>query len=165
MTFDNFRQSYTGNVSSCGSNFVFRPHSGAFDQVGSAFVYTSTCNNCDTNSFLTTPDPNPAFLGWFGGCGDIVCTGFINYVVQDFTGTFFGFKGTIIPKNEPIGANEQNCTFSATMNAYMCTEREDFGVLEYQSVAPDFQTRIMWPVYLTYDGSDYTTATNGWRDW
>lgn len=23
----------------------------------------------------------------------------------------------------------------------------------------------MWPVSLTYEGSSYTTVTNGWREW
>lgn len=39
------------------------------------------------------------------------------------------------------------------------------ATLEYQSTAPDFNTRIMWPVSLTYDGANYTTVTNGWREW
>ena len=51
------------------------------------------------------------------------------------------------------------------MNAYMCSSRSDFGVLEYQSVAADRQTRIMWPVSLTADGYGYTTVTNAWREW
>lgn len=51
------------------------------------------------------------------------------------------------------------------MNAYTCLAREDFGVLEYQSVAADFKTRIMWPVNLTAQGYNYTTVTNGWREW
>ena len=50
------------------------------------------------------------------------------------------------------------------MNAYMCL-RNDFAVLEYQNKAADFNTRNMWPVNLTYDGGNYTTITNGWRDW
>ena len=44
----------------------------------------------------------------------------------------------------------------------MCTNRSDFGVLEYQSTAADKQSRIMWPVYLFYEGANYTTTTNGW---
>ena len=51
------------------------------------------------------------------------------------------------------------------MNAYMCPLREDFAVLEYESKAADFQTRIMWPVSLTIDGPQYTTVTNAWREW
>jgi hypothetical protein len=50
------------------------------------------------------------------------------------------------------------------MNSHICT-RTDFAVLAYQSIAPDFNTRIMWPVALKYDGGNYTTLTNGWREW
>jgi hypothetical protein len=50
------------------------------------------------------------------------------------------------------------------MNAYICT-RTDFAVMAYQSIAADFNTRIMWPMNLTYEGSSYTTVTNGWREW
>ena len=50
------------------------------------------------------------------------------------------------------------------MNSHICT-RTDFAVLAYQSIAPDFNTRIMWPVALKYDGGNYTTITNGWREW
>jgi len=163
VTFDNFRQSYTG-LSSCSSNFVFKPHSGAFDMVGSVNLIDSYCVNCDSNSYLLAPNPNVDQLGWFGGCGDIVCTGFDNYQIQDHTGTFLGQKGTIIPNNTEMGIGE-GCTYSSIMNAYNCPNRADIGVLEYQSVAADFQTRIMWPVNLTAQGSNYTTITNGWREW
>ena len=30
-TFDNFRQTYTGNASTCSGNFAFQPHKGGFD--------------------------------------------------------------------------------------------------------------------------------------
>lgn len=51
------------------------------------------------------------------------------------------------------------------MNAYMCPKRLDFSVLEYQNIAADFNTRIMWPVNLTANHSQYTTVTNAWREW
>ena len=73
--------------------------------VGSVNLYNSLCSNCDEDSYLLAQTPNLAFLGWFGGCGDMVCTGFRNYLVQDHTGTFFGSKGTIIPNNSVIGRN------------------------------------------------------------
>lgn len=41
VVFDNFKQSYTGVISSCSSNFAFKPHSGAFDMVGSVNLFTS----------------------------------------------------------------------------------------------------------------------------
>ena len=91
--------------------------------VGSVNLYDSKCTNCDSNSYLKAPSPNVGFLGWFGGCGDIVCTGFENYLIQDFTGTFFGKTGSIIPTNDPIGNNQENCTKSSTMNAHMCDYR------------------------------------------
>jgi len=50
------------------------------------------------------------------------------------------------------------------MNGSICT-RDDFGILEYQNSDVDKQTRIMWPVSLKYDGSNYRTLTNGWREW
>jgi hypothetical protein len=97
-----------------------------------------------------------------GGCGDIICTGKQNYLVRDFNGTFFPFKGLIIPNNPTIGNNEANCTYNPTMNGHLC-QRFDFGVLEYQSIAFDKSSRIMWPVNLTYEGSKYVTTTNGFR--
>jgi hypothetical protein len=162
-TFDNFKQTYSGVIASlCSGNFAFKPHSAADDQSGSVYLFTSKCTNCDANSYLKSPNPNKNHIGWFGGCGDIACTGFINYLIQDFDGTFLGSKATIIPNNSLIGNNEPGCTFSSAMNAYTCA-RSDFGVLEYQNIAADFNTRIMWPVSLKYDSGNYTTLTNGWR--
>ena len=54
------------------------------------------------------------------------------------------------------------------MNGSVCTTTPgtvDFGTLEYQNVDDDQQSRIMWPVDLKYDGSDYWSKTNGWREW
>ena len=165
VTFDNYRQTYSGAIgSACSSNFALRPHKSGWDQSGSAYLFTSKCTNCDTSSYLFAPSPSKSQIGWFGGCGDIECTGFQNYLVQDFDGTFLGSKATIIPNNSIIASNEANCTFVSSMNAHLCN-RSDFGVLEYQNVAADFNTRIMWPVNLFYEGSNYTTATNGWREW
>lgn len=50
------------------------------------------------------------------------------------------------------------------MNAHLC-QREDFVILEYDSRAPDYNTRKIWPVLLTGNTSNYTTVTNGWREW
>lgn len=48
------------------------------------------------------------------------------------------------------------------MNGYYCTFHE-FAVLEYESIAPDYNTRIMWPVSLKYDGGSWTSLTNGYK--
>jgi hypothetical protein len=187
--FENFKQNYTGIISSsqsnlfdvlqinntgtvaksvstyCNKNFAFRPHSSGWDISGSVNIFNSKCINCDSDSYLLADAPNQKFLGWFGGCGDIVCTGLLNYLITDWNGAFFGSTGSIIPdQSNVIGVNEK-CTYSQSMNAYMCPKRLDFSVLEYQNIAADFKTRIMWPVSLTADGTNYTTLTNGWRDW
>jgi len=58
VTFDNFRKTYTGAASVCGSNFVFKPHGSAWDETGSVNLYNSSCLNCDNNSYLLAPNPN-----------------------------------------------------------------------------------------------------------
>ena len=67
-----------------------------------------------------------------------------------------GQKGIFIANNSVIGDNTPGCTFIREINGHFCA-RDDFTVLEYESIAPDFNTRIMWPVYLKYDGGLYTT--------
>ena len=88
-------------------------------------------------------------------------------MVQDFSGGFLGFRGAVVP-NGDFSNNEANCTYSPVMNGSVC-KRSDFGILEYQNVDADKQTRIMWPVDLKYfkdDGSfSYSTLTNGWKEW
>lgn len=50
------------------------------------------------------------------------------------------------------------------MNGYYCTLHE-FAILEYESIAPDYNTRIMWPVSLKFDGGNWTSYTNGFKEW
>lgn len=165
VTFDHFNKTYLGTVGSvCRDNFVFRGNGGAFDSTADTNLFNVTCTNCDKESYLYADQNSPNQIGWFGGCGDILCTGRSNYLIVDWNGTFLGFPGTIIPNNTVIGSNEPNCNPSSHMNAHICN-RTDLAVLVYQSIAADFNTRIMWPMNLTYDGSNYTTVTNGFREW
>ena len=165
VVFDGFKKDYSGALSSkCASNYVFRPHSGASDVIGSHSLYDCTCQNCDSQSFVLCDEPNPKNLGWFGGCGDMNCTGKINYLVKDFNGSFLGQKGTIMPNHIAIGENEPTCSYNDNMNGYVCSGF-DFGVLQYESIAPDYNTKVHFPVSLKYSGGNYTTLTNGWREW
>ena len=91
----------------------------------------------------------------------MLCTGKENYLIHDYTGGFLPQPGVLLG-NKEIGQNTEECTFSQAMNGYLCT-REDFGVIEYESVAPDYNSRIVGPVYLSPDGGLYTTTTNWWR--
>jgi hypothetical protein len=61
-----------------------------------------------------------------------------------------------------IGNYESACTFIPEINGHHCA-MEDLAVLEYESIAPDYNLRIMWPVFLFYDGGNWTSKTNGWR--
>jgi hypothetical protein len=83
-------------------------------------------------------------------------------LIIDWSGTFLGFIGTILPNNPMIGLNEPGCTFSGNMNSYLC-KRTDLGVLAFQSLADDWSTKIMLPINLIYDGSNYATTINGWK--
>ena len=92
----------------------------------------------------------------------MLCTGLSNYLIRDATGDLFGFVGTAIANNREIGDNSDDCERYPTINGHIC-RRNDFGVLEYESIAPDFNRRIMWPVYLKYEGGRWNTSTNGYK--
>lgn len=106
VIFDSYRQTYTGAIANlCSNNFVFKTYHDAIDYVAGHNLFNCSCTNCDTSSYALC-DPNlDNQLGWFGGCGDILCTGKQNYLIHDFTGSFFPFKGIIIPNNPTIGNN------------------------------------------------------------
>ena len=50
------------------------------------------------------------------------------------------------------------------MNGHVCLT-EKLAVLEYESIAADFNKRIMWPVYLKYEGGPWNSTTNAWKEW
>eukprot|EP00178_Gracilaria_changii_P001733 TRINITY_DN12424_c0_g1_i1.p1 TRINITY_DN12424_c0_g1~~TRINITY_DN12424_c0_g1_i1.p1 ORF type:complete len:205 (-),score=7.55 TRINITY_DN12424_c0_g1_i1:995-1609(-) len=163
VTFDNFRLSYT-NLPQCSSNIVFKSHPTASDITGSHNLRDCLCNNCELPAMAWFEPPKAKDLGWSGGCGSILCTGKNNYLIHDYTGGFLGEPSILMSNNSEIGDNSENCTFISVMNGHHCV-REDFGVMEYESIAPDFNTRIMWPVYLKYEGGTWNSTTNGWREW
>lgn len=127
---------------------------------GSHHLHQTVCDNCSIDAYAKFDPPNQKFLGWgqergfSGGCGLILCTGKNNYLIHDWDGDFLGAPGILLANNSVIGDNTNDCTYNEFMNGHHCT-RQDLGVLEYESIAPDFNTRIMWPVYLEYDGSNY----------
>jgi hypothetical protein len=46
VTFDNYRQTYTGNFSGCSNNVVFKPHPIAHDLTVSHHLTQTYCTNC-----------------------------------------------------------------------------------------------------------------------
>lgn len=94
----------------------------------------------------------------------MTCTGKNNYFIEDHSSTFIPSGGILLANNSAIGDNTPGCTFVPAINGYHCLRR-DFAVLAYESIAPDFNTRIMWPVNLAFDGGNYSTLTNGYKEW
>jgi hypothetical protein len=113
-------------------------------------------------AYFEQPLENEA--SWLGGCGNMVCTGKINFLIEDHTNTIFPQGGVLLPNNTKIGSNTSLCTNNSYFNGYYCT-RNDFAVLQYESIASDYNTRTIWPVSLKYDGGNWTTYTNGFKEW
>jgi len=152
VTFYNYRTSYSEPVlARCGGNYLFRPNGGAPDLIGSVYSWNTACNNCDFDALARLDAPKRSEFGWFGGCGNMLCTGKNNYILEDHTGHLFNQTGVILANNSWIGESYPECSFKPVINGYFCTLRE-FVVLEYESIAPDSKTRINWPVSLKYDG-------------
>jgi hypothetical protein len=107
--FNNFKQTYA-TLSQCSENVIFKPHTGGSDFVGSHHLFDSNCTDCEMKAYAYFTKPPENQIGWFGGCGDIVCTGFNNYVISDRTGTFLPQKGVLLANNSWIGDNTPSCT-------------------------------------------------------
>lgn len=159
--FENFRNEYPGN-SFCGNNYLFIRHNIASDIIAGHYLRNTTCINCDPNRFLRADPPNPAWRGWFGGCGSFDCTGPNNYLIEDQTGEFLGFQGSIVPNNSLVGPMVDRCTQVPQMNAHLC-HRTDLAVLQFESIAPDMDKRVVWPVNYTH--GSWVNVLNGWREW
>lgn len=143
---------------------VFKRHDLASDGVASAYLTNTKCLNCDKQSWAYFDQPSTSWRGWFGGCGELDCTGPNNYIIHDQDGSFTGSKSQLLANNSMIGEHEAECKHIPEINGYHCLF-EKLAVMEYESIAPDFKSRIMWPVYLKYDGGSWETVTNGWREW
>jgi hypothetical protein len=90
---------------------VFKRHNLASDHTGSAYLTNTTCVNCDMQSWAYFDAPTPLWLGWFGGCGELQCTGPNNYFIHDQDGKFTGTPSQILANNSMIGDHEGACTF------------------------------------------------------
>ena len=87
---------------------VFRKHDGASDATANHNLLQTQCINCDLQGLVYFSNPNPAWSGWKGGCGQLACTGSINYLIHDQDGMFTKNVGGTAPSqlmanNEPIG--------------------------------------------------------------
>ncbi len=90
---------------------VFRRHDAASDGVASVYMTKSLCLNCQNTTWAYFEKPNPAWQGWFGGCGQLDCTGPNNYFIYDQDGNVTGSPSQILANNSMIGDYESACTF------------------------------------------------------
>lgn len=124
--FENYGNTYTQPY--CKSNYVFIRHNLASDMTAGHYLRNVVCQDCDPNFFIRADAPNPIWRGWFGGCGSLDCTGPNNYIIEDQTGHFLGFLGSIVANNTMVGTHLDHCSFNPSMNSYLC-HRTDLGVL------------------------------------
>lgn len=90
---------------------VFRRHPEASDGTGSHYLTKTKCVNCETESWVFFEPPDLGWIGWFGGCGELNCTGAYNYLLDDQDGNFTGKNSQLMSNNSVIGNNEEFCYF------------------------------------------------------
>ncbi|EAR99597.2 IPT/TIG domain protein (macronuclear) [Tetrahymena thermophila SB210] len=161
----NFKKTYAdANLSNCGNNFMMATHPSASDATAGTYNNNVSCVNCDTEAYFNFMSPNPAWNGWFGGCGLFLCTGPENVLNVDFTGSLFkGTPSTAISHNDGIATNK--CQLQKNWNnAYSCSGTE-YVQLEWESQAPDHNKRSTAPVYVTSLDGTYKNKINMFREW
>lgn len=108
VTFENY---WTNNpqIPYCSNMFVFKRHNLASDATAGHYLTNTKCVNCDQSAWAYFDEPNTAWRGWFGGCGNLDCTGPNNYIIHDQDGSFTGQKSQILANNTMIGNYEASC--------------------------------------------------------
>lgn len=85
VTFENFNQNFA-KLPKCLTNNAWTTHHGASDATGGHYLTNVDCINCDDRNKFFFKSPKSLWLGWFGGCGEMLCTGPENVLVHDWTG-------------------------------------------------------------------------------
>ncbi|CAK63318.1 unnamed protein product (macronuclear) [Paramecium tetraurelia] len=162
VEFHNFRLTYD-NIPRCQNNAAFRQHHAAHDMTGQHYLVNSPCTNCEFNALLyKSRNPDAGKLGWFGGCGSFLCTGQINFLIEDQTGHFFGQIGQGIGNNTYFGPNVTYCSRQESWNGYWCPGRQA-TILMFMSTAADYNKRLYSPIKLT-DGL-FFNEINSFAEW
>ena len=105
-----------------------------------------SCLNCSSSSYVYFDDPSETYVGKSRSCGPIPCSGKLNCFIKDYDGALLGAEGSLIPNTE-IGNYTDGCAFDEKMNSFLCFD-EEFVVVEYESFAPDFNSRFTWPIHI-----------------
>ncbi len=87
IVFENFNQNFP-QLPNCTNNSAWTTHHGASDSTAGHYLTNVECKNCDEKNKFFFKSPKPFWLGWFGGCGQMLCTGPENVLMHDWTGKF-----------------------------------------------------------------------------
>ena len=157
----NYKTDSNANFASCHSNRIFAMKDSAPDATSSVYIYNTTLFNSENSSFFLLSSPSANLLGVEGGCGNLLCTGELNWLFTDEDGLFLGNKGQIIPLNP--GINSAKCQVTNNdWNGQFCSGYA-FGVLQFQNTASDQRTRPIAPVNLT--SQHMNNVLNQWKEW
>ena len=115
-------------------------------------MYNSTCTNCEVDGLANFLDEDLRFMGWLGGCGNMVCIGHRNWLVSDIDGKFIGSGSPVqlIPNNPDLfkGKETLNCSRNDIINGFVC-DGNPFTVLHFEAFGPDELKRLLSPVNLS----------------
>lgn len=86
--FVNFRDNYSTDPmfskldsTICTDNNVFKASSLASEATAAHFLRNTKCTNCDQDGKMYLVEPDPNERGWFGGCGNMDCSGQENIMI------------------------------------------------------------------------------------
>jgi hypothetical protein len=160
VVFENYRQKFT-ELPTCGGGHAWATHPSASDMTAGHYLWNVDCLNCDHESKINFRSPSKSWLGWFGGCGEFLCTGPDNVIVHDWTGRFLnGIVDDVtktyparqaIAHNELVGDKLTYCKRIVGWNGGYDCEGTQLSIFQFESIAPDRQARMHAPVTLQTD--------------
>lgn len=172
VVFENFRTKFT-NQPACGGGSAWATHPSASDMTAGHYLRNVDCFNCDHESKVLFRSPSKSWLGWFGGCGEFLCTAPDNVLLHDWTGRFLGVDANdatqtypprqAIAHNEAIGDALEFCTRIVGWNGGYDCEGTQMAIFQFESIAHDRMSRMHAPVYI--NNTIFRNKINAYREW
>lgn len=86
MELHNYRDSYSDSDAypygkTCQNNSIFYTHGSAASNSAGTYLSNVKCVDCDRSALLFLMEPRDTWRGWFGGCGNMDCTGLENMLI------------------------------------------------------------------------------------
>lgn len=93
------------------------------------------------------------------------CTGKANFLAYDTDGKFFGQVGQGVPYNEALKALPYCSKVTNWNDGFKCTGN-NLAILEFESIAPDFNKRSSAPVYIASEETPaFRNKINMFKEW